>query len=761
MSDTYLQYIPNAYIDHCEIGGTLNFQGQDLSASLVANNTRAFLDKGGWVEVEKPLKVCDPSAALTDKTSKEVVNVHWLAAWDDAKTQQALESLNDEATSMLLGKIQSVQQDVDLRLLISQYNDDTQALQTELQEIQSDAQDHNSKLISNSTAISQLQSNLGLKANASDLATKVDLSTYTPQLNALQTALTSKVDISVFTAFQTSNTSSINMKADSISTYTKTAVDGLLAPKLDTSAFNIYTASNSNALSQKADSISTYTKTNIDALLSGKLDISTFSAFQTTNTTAIGAKAPQSTTYTKSEVDSSVGVVQGNLNVYMSTNDASVGLKYNTSDFNAFAAANTSALNTKQPMSSNLSGIDQPLSTLSAPTFNAITLSTTNALNVQSGCILYANAAGDLKFRNGGSNGSFFIGADQNNPLRLGLNNTNTCYIDYASGCIISSAMESISTTSGALQVKGGTGIVGNLNVGGTLNLSNTGTSLSVTGLSSFGNANVLGLLSVNGTLTVNNTSDTSVTFAGGVAVTKALNVSGTVNLANSTSNLITFGPVGVAPPAFTTRSTGTKIIFYPSISSTTMDWAMGMENNTLWSSVTNTGGLFKWYGGTSNAMTLSGAGALTVPTVNATNLTVSGTLTCNALNVQNISTGTRTDQYVSFSGLTLTGMVTEMYYAKVGACVHVSVRVAYSSSTGSLSTTNNITLGTPFPGMYRNRFVTCHVQWYASDLGTPRAYYQNPSPANSVVITVDPTLLTNYALGGELYVEWVFYTTA
>ena len=78
------------------------------------------------------------------------------------------------------------------------------------------------------------------------------------------------------------------------------------------------------------------------------------------------------------------------------------------------------------------------------------------------------------------------------------------------------------------------------------------------------------------------------------------------------TNNWITFGTTGVAAPAFTTRSVGTKIVLYDGIGASSADYGFGIESSTLWSSVPTTSNQFKWYGGTTLAATLSGAGAFT-----------------------------------------------------------------------------------------------------------------------------------------------------
>lgn len=82
----------------------------------------------------------------------------------------------------------------------------------------------------------------------------------------------------------------------------------------------------------------------------------------------------------------------------------------------------------------------------------------------------------------------------------------------------------------------------------------------------------------------------------------------GILLLNNSTSNSLNFTNVGVSSPTFTTRSTGTKIVLFPILSSTLADFAIGIESGALWQSVSSPTNVFKWYGGTTQLATLSAA---------------------------------------------------------------------------------------------------------------------------------------------------------
>lgn len=125
-------------------------------------------------------------------------------------------------------------------------------------------------------------------------------------------------------------------------------------------------------------------------------------------------------------------------------------------------------------------------------------------------------------------------------------------------------------------------------------------------------------------------------TFSGTLAsTTLTLNGNGSTTAAQltingATNNWINFGTNGSAAPSFTTRSLGTKIVYSPAIAASSADYAAGIESNILWWSVPTTSQSFRWYGGTSIAATLTGAG----------NFSSTGTITGTQL-ISNIAQGT------------------------------------------------------------------------------------------------------------------------
>jgi hypothetical protein len=113
------------------------------------------------------------------------------------------------------------------------------------------------------------------------------------------------------------------------------------------------------------------------------------------------------------------------------------------------------------------------------------------------------------------------------------------------------------------------------------------------------------------GATTASTVKATTVTTTGTGSPTDA---TGQVYLNGSTSNRVEWNTQGTGAPAFTTRSAGTKLLLYPSLSGSITDYAVGIDAATMWSSVpeNNASFKFKWYGATTEIASLDGAGAFT-----------------------------------------------------------------------------------------------------------------------------------------------------
>jgi len=245
---------------------------------------------------------------------------------------------------------------------------------------------------------------------------------------------------------------------------------------------------------------------------------------------------------------------------------------------------------------------------------------------------------------------------------------------DYAIGIDNSTFWSTVDGTSSSFKWYGGTTLAatltatGNLTAVGTLqgtrliSTISTGTApLSVTSTTEVSNLNVQYLNGYQSDTANSNNTIVRRSSDGTISVsylqitnqfqsTQANSTTtggGQIYLNGGTGNRIDFNQNGVAAPAFTTRSVGTKIVLYPALSGSTTDYAFGIESGALWSSIPASGDNFKWYAGTTTALTLTGGGNLTaIGTVQGTRfistiatgtqpLTVSSTTEVSNLNVQ------------------------------------------------------------------------------------------------------------------------------
>ena len=155
-------------------------------------------------------------------------------------------------------------------------------------------------------------------------------------------------------------------------------------------------------------------------------------------------------------------------------------------------------------------------------------------------------------------------------------------------------------TTTAGLYVRINGGTVGPLGSGGggggTVTSIATGTGL--TG----------GTITTSGTISIDQGAQIVSTRANSTTTGD-----GQIYLNGATGNRIEFGTNGVAAPAFTTRSVGTKVLLYPAISASNVDYALGIDSQRFWLSVPGnvSSDVFSFYGGTTEVLRLTGDGRL------------------------------------------------------------------------------------------------------------------------------------------------------
>ena len=111
----------------------------------------------------------------------------------------------------------------------------------------------------------------------------------------------------------------------------------------------------------------------------------------------------------------------------------------------------------------------------------------------------------------------------------------------------------------------------------------------------------------------------------------------GQIYLSGTIGNRIHFNNTGIAVPSLNTRSLGTKIVLFPSVSTSTADFAIGVELGAIWNTIGATTSAFKWYTNATNIATLSGngnfnlTGTLTTPTITLGSTDLQTTLSSKA----------------------------------------------------------------------------------------------------------------------------------
>jgi hypothetical protein len=175
--------------------------------------------------------------------------------------------------------------------------------------------------------------------------------------------------------------------------------------------------------------------------------------------------------------------------------------------------------------------------------------------------------------------------------------NTDAWLFNYAVGVGTNQIPNGVRLAAGGMQVTDTTISTPNLNVSG---ISTVG-FLTATNIWNAG-------ITTSSRLTLNGANDTATN-------------GGQIYLNGTTGNRIDFNQNGVAAPAFTTRSAGTKLVLYPSISGSAVDYAFGIEGSTLWSSIPEaiSGRQHRWYGGTTQLADLKGSGEFLLGTTSLT----------------------------------------------------------------------------------------------------------------------------------------------
>ena len=229
------------------------------------------------------------------------------------------------------------------------------------------------------------------------------------------------------------------------------------------------------------------------------------------------------------------------------------------------------------------------------------------------------------------------------------------------------------------------------------------GTTNPTAALDVIGNVRITGVSTV-GFLTATNIWNAGITTSSRITLTGAGDTTtggGQIYLNGATGNRIDFNTNGIAAPTTTTRSAGTKIVLYPTA---TVDYAFGIESNTLWSSIPSTSlSSFKWYAGITTIATLQGTGELLIGAATSTGTAsqrlqvtggayVSGNVGIGTTNPQervDIVGNTKVSGVTSTQHLNVTGIATIANLVVSGIITAVSVASTYAIQGSVVSTSS------------------------------------------------------------------------
>jgi hypothetical protein len=275
------------------------------------------------------------------------------------------------------------------------------------------------------------------------------------------------------------------------------------------------------------------------------------------------------------------------------------------------------------------------------------------------------------------------------------------------------------------------------------------------------GAATSLTIGATTGTLTLRNAIVTTPgqiisTLTGGAA-----NGDGQIYLNGNTSNRIDWRTVGTGAPAFTTRTAGTKLVLYPALSGSQVDYAIGIDSSTLWNSIpVNSDSFnFKWYGGETLVANLSGTGNFTT----IGNLAVNGgnlTTTSGTFNL--VNNNATTVNAFGDATLVVTGATTGTYNIRNANLYLPNATTIFSGQT-TLSFANTVTTSLSIGGEAATFNLGSHTG--TTNILGNTTIQSTSNPVNyqtgAFVVNGGAGFAKDVYIAGNLYVANVFSTIA
>ncbi|MFA4936855.1 MAG: hypothetical protein WC575_00980, partial [Patescibacteria group bacterium] len=194
-----------------------------------------------------------------------------------------------------------------------------------------------------------------------------------------------------------------------------------------------------------------------------------------------------------------------------------------------------------------------------------------------------------------------------------------------------------------------------------------------------------------------------------------------------ATSNDIRFAAVGSAPPAFTTRSAGTKLVLNPTLSASMTDYALGVDSNAMWYSVPAGSAIITDGTGTgTNSPDRSSTASVSITTTRSQNLLI--LVVTTGANIQACSTPTS-------SGLTWA----QLYAVNYATYIRQEVYYAIASNvlTSHTITITNCGSGSTMVALTVTAYNGVYTPSPFGAYGTSSGI-DNASPSTSITTTYD-----------------------
>lgn len=186
------------------------------------------------------------------------------------------------------------------------------------------------------------------------------------------------------------------------------------------------------------------------------------------------------------------------------------------------------------------------------------------------------------------------------------------------------------------------------------------------------------------------------------------------ITLSNSTSNFVNFSATGSAVPAVTTRSVGSKLVLFNTLSSTSTDYAIGIQSGAMWLSVGAASAAFRFYSNTTNHTTLTQTSFTTSANlyVSGANAQFDGTVNAAAVTTGSVYSGGAIQAVNDISGNNIGASVGVVAGSYVGVGSNVALSTSYltfSDSNTAIIGIGNTTASGSNTGLIINKTITAN----------------------------------------------------